>query len=195
MRFTLLFFTFLISIAHSAANAIPINLTGEIKNHNDIIFIGFSLEEQTFDVKIWSDSFGMGVNFDPIASLWSSDGTRLAEIDDGIGYSDTQTFNDTGMGFDYLDAGRYTLALAAAPNTSISNQLSDGFSFDLQQGIPLSQWFQPFNEPGMGTNWSLWLDGPDTAVVISKVPEPKSLLLLTFGLFLLSKIKRTTSNV
>ena len=165
------------------ANSAIFNFTGEIEYHNDIIYTYFTLENDAVDVRVWTDSFQSGANFDPITALWDANGNRLAENDDNASInSATQTFYDSGFLLPTLVAGDYIFTVAAYNNWSTSSLLSDGFKFDSEQPIVLSDWAQPANTNNLrGAEWSVWLDGVDSATV-SPIPEPSTYALMLGGL-------------
>ena len=70
-----------------------------------------------------------------------------------------------------LAAGDYIFTVSAYPNFSNSLLLSDGFSLDLEQPSSVST----------GVEWSVWLDGVDSATV-SPIPEPSTYALMLGGL-------------
>ncbi|WP_323813640.1 DVUA0089 family protein [Cellvibrio sp. NN19] len=175
----------LLSVA-SYANAGLFHFTGEIENHNDVIYTYFTVENDATNVRVWTDSFQNGINFDPITALWKADGTRIDQNDDNASINPlTQTIYDSGFLVPFLAAGDYIFTVATYNNWSISTQLADGFTFDNQAPIALSQWNQPANSTNMGPHWSLWLDGVDRASNPTAVPEPTLLVLLGLGLLAL----------
>lgn len=175
----------------SYANAGLFHFTGEIENHNDVIYTYFSVENDATNVRVWTDSFQSGVNFDPITALWKADGTLINQNDDNSGINPgTQTIYDSGFNLPFLAAGDYIFTVATFNNWAIGSQLASGFSFDNQAPIALSDWTQPANHFNMGSHWSLWLDGVDRASSPTAVPEPALWILLSMGLFALG-LKRT----
>ena len=56
---------FMMGIAGSASAA-SFTFDGNITYHNDIVQIGFSLDNDATDVRVWTDSFMNATNFDPI---------------------------------------------------------------------------------------------------------------------------------
>lgn len=156
----------------SQANSAVFNFTGEIEYHNDVVYTYFTLENDEVDVRVWTDSFQSGVNFDPITALWDENGNQLAQNDDDYTINpETQTSYDSGFLLPTLAAGDYIFTVSAYPNFSNSSLLSDGFSLDSEQPSSVST----------GAEWSVWLDGVDSATV-SPIPEPSTYALMLGGL-------------
>lgn len=174
--------------ASATSQAALINFTGEIEYHNDVVYTYFTLNQDTNNVRVWTDSFQNGDNFDPITALWSGDGNLIAQNDDDASINpDTQTYYDSGFNLSFLEAGDYIFTVATYNNFASGNSLNDGFNFDGQNPIPLADWDQPANDVNMGPNWSVWLDGADSASNPGAddpvaVPEPGSLALIATGL-------------
>lgn len=168
-----------------SANAALINFTGDIEYHNDVVYTYFTLADDATDVRMWTDSFQSGVNFDPITALWDSSGNLIDENDDNsLIDPGTQTYFDSGFSLPFLAAGDYVFTVATFANFASGTNLSDGFVYDGDSPIPLEIWDQPANDIDMGSFWSVWFDGVDDAtpptppVVPVPVPEPGSLALL-----------------
>jgi PEP-CTERM motif len=168
-----------------SSQAANFTLSGTIVNHNDIVQIDFSLAGNATNVKLWTDSFLSGTNFDPTGALWVKRGSNfdlLSEVDDNDTVGPNQGFFDTGFSLPTLAAGQYRLTLGAAPNFAKGTLLSQGFAFSNQTPIPLSQWIQPGSDPNgsdqKGGFWRVSLSGVDQAAV---VPEPASILLMALG--------------
>ena len=166
------------------ADAATLHFDGNITYHNDVIVVGFTLDAPATNVRVWTDSFDNAVNFDPITALWNaSTGTLISENDDNPNVDTaSQTYYDSGFSLAALAAGSYYFTVAAYANFALGSQFSDGFAYDSQTPIALSSWCQPASHCGMGTYWSVWLDGVTSAEVVSTVPEPTTVALLGFGL-------------
>ncbi len=170
---------------------------GMINYHNDVIYTYFSLADDATDVRIWTDSFDDGANFDPITAIWrADDGYLLGENDDNPFVNPgTQTYWDSGMEFASLAAGDYVFTIASYWNFANGDYMSDGFQFDSDNPVDIDQWW---NE-GTGY-WSLWLDGVDSAENPDDdpgddepgdaVPELTSLLLFGLALPLVNRLRK-----
>ncbi|MCV2883665.1 PEP-CTERM sorting domain-containing protein [Aestuariibacter sp. AA17] len=166
----------------ASANAALINFTGNITYHNDVIYTYFSLDQDATNVRVWTDSFRDGTNFDPITALWNANGSLIEEDDDNDNINpSTQTRFDSGFTIDFLAAGDYLFTVATYNNRANGRQLSDGFNFDSQAPILLRDWTQPANSINMGSFWSVWLDGVSRASNPTAVPEPGVLALMLLG--------------
>lgn len=176
--------------AAAGAHAADFSFAGTIAHHNDVVQIGFTLGVDASNVKVWTDSYQGGVNFDPITAVWKKSGadwTLVGQNDDNGGIAAGQTRYDSGLVFSSLAAGDYLFTIATYNNWAKGNVLADGFTFDNQSPIPLSQWSQPSNHANMGPNWSVHLSGVDTAM---PVPEPETYALMLAGLGLVGAIAR-----
>lgn len=182
-----------LALASAGAQAATVTLAGAIVSHNDIVNVDFTLAAASA-VKIWSDSWQSGLNFDPTAAVWSpagSDYSLLLAVDDDDTVAPGQGFYDTGFTFPTLAAGSYRLTLATAINSPLGTLLSQGFAYDLEAPIALGLWNQPTYDPNAndqkGGAWRLTFDGVDqAAVTVQAVREPASLLLVGFALGLVA---------
>ena len=96
LRLTLVALALSSSIGTVAAADFTFN--GNIQNHNDVIRINFTLTHDATNVKVWTDSFNSGANFDPITAVWQlPSGNKVGENDDNPGVAPGQTFWDSGL--------------------------------------------------------------------------------------------------
>ena len=188
MRFNKLVVGVVLAAAAAASNAATFNFSGTISTQKDIIYVPFSLTQDATNVKVWTDSYKDGLNFDPITAVWRADGTRIGENDDAANIAPGQTRFDSGLTFANLAAGNYLFTIAAYNNFSNGTQLSQGFRFDGQPAVALADWDQPASHRGMGNHFSVHLSGVDTAT--SPVPEPGTYAMLLGGLGLLGLMAR-----
>lgn len=168
-------------LASTNIQAATFNFTGSINYHNDIVTTHFTVDNDTTGVRVWTDSFMDGINFDPITALWDSSGNLIMENDDDDTVNPgTQTMYDSGFTLDFLAQGTYTFTVATYDNWANGLTLAEGFLFDAEAPIALADWNQPANSINMGPNYSVWIDGVDSAV--SAVPEPSTYALMLGGL-------------
>jgi hypothetical protein len=167
------------------AQAADFTFSGDIKFHNDVVQIEFTLAAPTAGVSIWTDSWLSGLNFDPTAALWRQQGgdfSLVQAVDDDDSIAPGQGYYDAGFHFASLAAGEYRVTLAAAINAPLGTLLSQGFAYDGEAPIPVAQWNQPSYDPNnndqKGTFWRLHLSPVDSA---SPVPEPASAWLMLAG--------------
>lgn len=180
------------------ARAADFSFVGQLDFHSSIAKIEFAITQGAETVRLWTDSFQSGHNFDPTLALWVRSGsgyTLLTEVDDDSTLAAGQTDFDAGIEVPGLQAGRYLVTLTASPNYAAGTALTDGFAFDGESPIPISAW----NQPGYDINandqkgdfWRLNLRNVDSA---APVPEPGSYLLLAFGLVALWLMHRASSK-
>lgn len=172
------------------AQAADHTFSGHIEYHSDIVRIGFSLNADATDVKLWTDSFKSGLNFDPMMAVWALPvGAKLGENDDAS-VAPGQTYFDAGLAFASLAAGNYLLTVSTYPNWAVSDHLADGFSFDGETPIAIADWCQPSSgscTDQKGTFWRVHLTGVDVA---APIPEPQSYALMAIGLLLVAAARR-----
>ncbi len=177
--------------AAGTAQAAEFTFSGNIAFHNDVIQIPFSLDTDASDVKVWTDSYLGGVNFDPITAVWSQTDTGwflVGQNDDDSSIAPNQTVYDSGLTFSSLTAGNYLFSIATYNNFANGNTLAQGFSFDGQTPIALADWCQPASQCNMGTSWQVHLSGVDGAT--APVPEPGTYAMFLAGLGIMGAVAR-----
>ena len=105
-----------------SAPAADFTFSGNVSLNTDIVEITFGVNTDATDVKVWTDSFLSGVNYDPITALWhkvGSDYVLIAENDDDDTVAPGQTYYDSGFTLASLAAGDYLFTVAAFPNLSL----------------------------------------------------------------------------
>lgn len=176
------------TFAFSGAHAADLTFSGQLAYHNAVAAVGFTLDQDSTGVKLWTDSYQDGLNFDPYMTLWQFDINGNAWVmikvnDDNPSIAPGQTAYDSGLTPAFLLAGQYLVTIAAYPNTANGPWLSDGFLLDGETPVPMSTWVQPDHDAPAGGNWQLHLSNVDTAAVAA-VPEPDTYALLIAGLLL-----------
>ncbi|NQY66028.1 MAG: PEP-CTERM sorting domain-containing protein [Alteromonadaceae bacterium] len=176
---------FAVLLCTNTANAGLLHFDGNIEFHNDVIFVNFTLDEDTTNVRMWTDSFQYGTNFDVMTTLWDSSGTLLETNDDNSSINPaTQTYYDSGFVVGTMLAGDYTFSVQTYANFNLGNNISDGFIYDNLQAESMTTWVQPSTGVNQGTYWSVWLDGASTGEAnVESVPEPSTLAIFAFGIF------------
>lgn len=190
-----------IACAGLSAQAADFTFSGNVALNTDIVQVGFTLNSDATNVKVWTDSFMSGINYDPITVLWhkvGSDYELIDQNDDEDSIAPGQTYYDSGFSVPSLVAGDYLFTVAAYDNFAIGPMLSDGFdNFGGAAPISIASWCQPAaydcTDPTLnqkGTFWRVNLSGVDSAVppptTIPAVPEPSTYALMLLGLGALS---------
>ncbi len=181
-------------LAAAGTQAATVTLSGNLVAHNDIVRIDFMLPAAA-DVKIWTDSWLSGLNFDPTAAVWAQTGndhTLVAAVDDDDTVGPGQGYYDSGILLPALAAGRYLVTLATAINGPIGALLSQGFAYDSEAPIALALWNQPTYDPNLndqkGSAWRINFTGVPQAALA--VPAPGSVLLVALALGLMAASSR-----
>ena len=193
MKYLKLAVATLLSSAAAISSAGTFSFSGNIQYHNDVVYIPFTLDANSTNVKVWTNSYQNGINFDPITAVWKADGTLIEENDDNGSIGPGQTVYDSGLVFANLAAGNYIFTVATYNNFANNDQLANGFIYDSQAPISLSTWCQPSSHCGMGTHWSVQLDNVSDAAPASEVPEPGTIGLMLAGLGMAGFLNRRRS--
>jgi hypothetical protein len=156
------------------------------------------LDNDASSVRVWTDSFESGMNFDPALALWQRSGSDyvwLAEVDDDNTLAAGQTDFDAGIEMAALSKGQYLVTLAASPNQAVGSMLSEGFALDGETPLRIAAWNQPGYDINAndqkGSFWRLNLSNVDSA---APVPEPGTYVLLAFGMVALWLARRSRSK-
>lgn len=56
----------------SISQASTFTFSGNIANHNDIVRVDFNLANNATKIRVWTDSYLSGINFDPVTALWNT---------------------------------------------------------------------------------------------------------------------------
>ena len=173
----------LLALAALATQASQIVVNGRIAEDNDVVRVGFHLDDDSLNVKLWTNSFKHGLNFDPAIALWSlATGNLIDSNDDNPFIHKGQTLYDAGLWLDSLAAGDYLVTLTTSGNAPVSDRLGDGFQLDHAAAMPLSD---------VGGHYSLHFKGVDGVTPMpSPVPEPTPLALLAAGLGVVAWVSR-----
>lgn len=178
--------------------AASFSFSGNITHHNDVVRIGFNLAQDGSNVKLWTDSYNSGANFDPITALWNATtGELIDENDDNEFISLDQTRFDSGFSLPTLSAGSYLFTVATYNNYPSGSNLADGFDFDGLAPILIGNWEQPDNENNLrGPFWRVNLEGVDSATHLTNtnvVPVPAAVWLFGSAITGLLGLRRKKS--
>lgn len=114
-----------------------IELHNQVEYHTIRIFIGQG------NLRVWTDSYGSGANFDPIIAL-GHNGELVAQNDDTMTVKPLyQGKRDAGLVLNKLPIGTYVVTITAYPNFPRTTHIGDGFAYDNVGPIPIEVWCQP----------------------------------------------------
>lgn len=169
----------------SIAQANSYTFIGNLANYNDVVKINFSLAQAASNVRVWTDSFMNGNNFDPIVGLWNgTTGAKIVENNDNNTIGPNQTSFDAGFKLTSLAIGDYFLTIANFPNFSKGKNFSDGFSSNSSGLNKVSSESAPTSNSK--TAYSVNIDGVELTAdknTLSNVPLPKALWLFGTAVF------------
>ena len=162
----------------SIAQANSYTFIGNLTNYNDVVKINFSLAQAACNIRVWTDSFMNGDNFDPVVGLWNgTSGAKIAENDDNATIDSSQTYFDSGFILTNLAIGDYFLTVTSFPNFSNGENFSDGFSSDSSESEPTAD---------SKAAYSVNIEGVELTTdenSLSSVPLPSALWLFGTAIF------------
>ena len=171
----------------SIAQANSYTFIGNLANYNDVVKINFSLAQAASNVRVWTDSFMNGDNFDPIVGLWNgATGAKTAENDDNATIGPGQTYFDSGFKLTSLAIGDYFLTVARFPNFSKGENFSDGFSSNSSGFNSDSNESEHTIDSKTKTAYRVNIDGVELTTnenQLSNVPLPNALWLFGTAVF------------
>ena len=146
LAFTLCLATLI--LVSPSARAYDFDFSGTFATDNQIQLLNFTVPEGGRTITIFSSSWGNGVGpwgylpypyggFDPMVTIWDSEGNFRASQDDG-GRVGTKSVNGVSYtyGLDdiylriFLNTGDYTVSIAQSNNARVGDNLSAGFRHD-----------------------------------------------------------------
>ena len=184
--FTILILAVIATMALTpVSQATVLDFGGNINYNTDVVRFDFHLNQDATNVRVWTDSFDSGANFDPITALWTGSGNLISQNDDNPSVNPaTQTYFDSGFTLPTLAAGDYIFTVARFANFARGTLLSDGFNNDGTTPVLIAT----------GGYYHVNFDGVDS-VTTHSVPEPGTLLLLGSGLAGLGLFRRKVKKV
>ena len=173
-----------LGVISCSAYSVQLTVSGDVAFNTDIVEIPFHLNDASNDLKVWTDSYQSGVNFDPVSAVWKLVGGQyvlLGQNDDNPHLAAGQTLGDSGMHLQQQGSGDYLYTIGAYPNFAYGTLLSQ--QFDLQvagaASQPLGTWCQPGGLCSVGSFWRANIESAGLPVLA--VPEPATTMLFAAG--------------